>query len=210
MSIPDGTEIAQTYRVEARLGNGAFGTVYRVNHRFLGRMALKLLACESNDDIGRLAREGAAHAGLSHPNITRIFEVNLAEVSGERFLYIASEYMAVGDLDSYLGQVHRLPNNEWSVLADHVLSALDFAHNQPNPVLHRDLKPANILIGGGSAPAFKVGDFGVSAALQKDQRVVASAGTVVFQAPECAFGSYVVESDIDGAAIVLYRALTGT
>lgn len=211
ITVPDGAEIAEAYRVEARLGSGAFGTVYRVRHRFLGLMALKLLPCDSEDELERLAREGATHARLSHPNITRVFDVNVTEVGGERALYITTEYMPMGDLDSYLSQVHRLPLDDWAVLARDVLSALGYAHGLDSPVLHRDLKPANILVAGREKLLFKVGDFGVSAEIQdRDQRITAAAGTRVFQAPECAFGSYLVESDIYGAAVVLYRALTGT
>src|SRR5262245_33572027 len=110
-------------------------------------MALKLLPFDGESALVQLAHEGAAHARLSHPNITRVFDVNVAEVGGEQALYIASEYMAVGDLDSYLYQVHRLPLREWYVLADDLLSALTYAHNQTPPVFHRDVKPANIFLG---------------------------------------------------------------
>lgn len=211
ITIPDGTEIAGTYRVEARLGGGAFGTVYRVHHRFLGRMALKLLACPKSENMERLAQEGAAHARLSHPNITRVFDVNVTEISGEKLLYIASEYMPLGDLHIYLGRLSRLPLDEWAILASDILSALAHAHEQPRPLLHRDIKPANIFLGGEQNLVFKLGDFGVSAELlHQELRIVAAAGTIAFQAPECAFGAYLPESDIYGAGLVLYRALTGT
>ena len=206
-----GTEIEGTYRIEERLGSGGFGTVYRVSHRFLGRMALKLLLCASDDDLRRLATEGAAHARLFHPHVTRVFDVNVTSINGERYLYIACEYMPLGDLESYLGQVHRLDTADWTALVGDVLSALDYAHSQSSPVLHRDIKPANILLGGQENLDFKLGDFGVSAEIQNREHMIArSAGTIIFQAPECAFGSYLVESDIYGAGVVLYRALTGT
>lgn len=209
IAIPDGTLIAGTYRVDARLGSGAFGTVYRAEHRFLGRMALKLLSYESADQLQRAAAEGAAHARLVHPNVTRVFDVNTCEVSGERLLYIASEYMPMGDLDRYLDDVQRLPMTDWRQLAHDLLSALEHAHDQRPALLHRDLKPANVLVGGHESLTFKVADFGVSAELASGSRVASAAGTVVFLAPECSFGPYLVESDIYGAAIVLYRALTG-
>jgi len=211
ITIPEGVDIAGTYCVEARIGAGAFGTVYRVRHRFLGRMALKLVPCGTEEELERLALEGAAHARLSHRNITRVFDVNTTEVGGERVLYIASEYMPVGDLDSYLAQVHRLPLAECAVLADDVLSALSYSHEREAPVFHRDIKPANIFLGGEKEVVFKLGDFGVSAELRnREERITAAAGTVMFQAPECAFGPYLAQSDVYGAAFVLFRALTGT
>jgi len=152
-------------------------------------MALKLVPCDAEVDLERLGREGAAHARLSHRNITRVFDVNTTDVSGEQVLYIASEYMPVGDLDSYLAQVHRLPLAECAVLADDLLSALTYAHEQAAPIFHRDIKPANIFLGGEDELVFKLGDFGVSAELRdREERITAAAGTVMFQAPECAFG----------------------
>jgi serine/threonine-protein kinase len=209
IAIPDGTTIADAYRIDARLGSGAFGTVYRVEHRFLGRMALKLLSYESDHQLRRAAAEGAAHARLTHPNVTRVFDVNTCDVSGELFLYIASEYMPMGDLDRYLDDVQRMSLVEARRLAGHLLAALEYAHGQDPPLLHRDLKPANVLLGGHEDLTFKLADFGVSAELSAASGVVAAAGTIVFQAPECSFGPYLVESDIYGAAVVLYRALTG-
>ena len=211
ITIPDGQEIAGSYRVEARLGSGAFGTVYRVHHRFLGRLALKVLEYDTDADLNRLAKEGAAHAKLAHPNITRVYDVNVTELSGDRFLYIASEYMSMGNLGSYLNLVSRLKMNEWRTLARDILGALMCAHKQESPVLHRDITLANILVGGTSSHLiFKLGDFGVSAELRDGRRVASAAGTLLFLAPECGFGPYLVESDVYSAAVVLYKALTGT
>lgn len=211
IAIPDGQEIAGSYRVDARLGSGAFGTVYRVHHRFLGRLALKVLPYTTQTELDRLTKEGAAHARLAHPNITRVYDVNVAELSGDRFLYIASEYMSLGNLESYLGSATRLRASEWRTLARDILGALAYAHEQDPPVLHRDITPANILVGGTtSRPVFKLGDFGVSAELQDGRKVANAAGTLLFLAPECGFGSYLVESDVYSAAVVLYKALTGT
>lgn len=209
ITIPEGTEIANTYRVEARLGSGAFGTVYRVKHRYLGTLALKFLPADA-DAVERMAAEGARHAHLFHPNITRVFDVNVTEVSGETFVYIASEYMPSGDLDTYFESTQRLPVHEWRILVEDILSALDHAHTQTRPVFHRDIKPANVLIGGTSTPTFKLGDFGVSTETWQNRPTASAHGTVAYQAPECALGSYVVESDLYGAAVVIYRALVGT
>ena len=209
--IPDGQEIAGSYRVEARLGSGAFGTVYRVHHRFLGRLALKVLEYDTEADLDRLAKEGAAHAKLAHPNITRVYDVNVAELSGDRFLYIASEYMSMGTLGSYLSLVNRFELKEWQSLAGDILGALTYAHGRSTPLLHRDITLENILVGGTSShPVFKLGDFGISAELRDGSRVVNAVGTFLFLAPECGLGPYLVESDVYSAAVVLYKALTGT
>ena len=209
ITLPEGTDIANTYHVEARLGSGAFGTVYRVKHRYLGTLALKFLPADP-ESVERIAAEGARHARLFHPNITRIFDVNVTEVSGETFVYIASEYMPSGDLDTYLESVQRLPVDEWRILVHDILSGLDHAHTQSRPVFHRDIKPANVLIGGTSTPTFKLGDFGVSTETELTRPTARAGGTIAYQAPECALGSYVIESDLYGAAVVIYRALVGT
>lgn len=205
-----GTLVAGTYRIDARLGRGAFGAVYRAQHRFIGRVALKLIAYSTPQDLERIASEGGRHARLSHPNITRVFDVNTTEVLDTSALYIASEYMALGDLDRYLETKQRMPISDVIRLADDVLAALTYAHSLSTPLLHRDLKPANILLCGDSSLTFKVADFGVSAEVSAAIGVSQAAGTVVFQPPECAFGPYLVQSDLYGAALIIYRALTGT
>ena len=212
LSIPDGAEIARTYRVEARLGSGAFGTVYRVRHRFLGRLALKVIGYNTEAELGHIAREGAVHSRLAHPNVTRVYDVNIGEVSGDRFMYIACEYMSMGTLSSYLGPGGRLGHQDWSRLVLHILNALAYVHDLEPPVLHRDITLGNILVGGSSKqPVFKLGDFGVSAELRRERRVVdAAGGTLLFLPPESGFGSYLKESDLYSAALVLYKALTGT
>lgn len=210
IELRPGTVVAGTYRVDARLGSGAFGAVYRANHRFLGRVALKLIAIEDARDLDRLGTEGSRHASLNHPNITRVFDVNTAEIGDLAALYISSEYMAIGDLDHYLQLRQRLPIAEVSVLADQLLSGLGYAHSRTPPVLHRDIKPSNILLDRQPTMTFKLADFGVSAEVIRMHGVAAAAGTVAFQPPECAFGPYLVQSDLYGAALVIFRALTGT
>jgi len=205
-----GTLVAGTYRIDARLGRGAFGAVYRAEHRFIGRVALKVIEYGTPQDLERISSEGGRHARLNHPNITRVFDVNTTELAETQALYIASEYMALGDLDRYLEAKLRIPLPEVRQLADQVLAALTYAHSLPTPLLHRDLKPANVLLGNGSEIVFKVADFGVSAEVSGAAGLSQAAGTIVFQPPECAFGPYLVQSDIYGAALLIYRALTGT
>jgi serine/threonine-protein kinase len=207
MTLPAGTVVAGTYRIDAPLGHGAFGSVYRAEHRFLGRVALKFLTCKSDVELLSAAREGASQARLNHPNILRVFDVNTAQVGGDDVLFIATEYLGLGDLDRYLSGAPRLPLAEVRKLAIDVLGALEHAHARN--VLHRDLKPANIFLDGERQLRFVLGDFGVSAELTKSTQVSRAAGTVVFQPPECALGPYVRESDIYGVAVVIFRALTG-
>jgi serine/threonine protein kinase len=154
-----GTLVAGTYRIDARLGRGAFGAVYRAEHRFIGRVALKLIEYGTSHDLERIASEGGRHARLNHPNVTRVFDVNTTELTDTQALYIASEYMALGDLDRYLDVKHRMPLSEVIQLAGDILAALSYAHSFSTPLLHRDLKPANVLIGGGPSLVFKVTDF---------------------------------------------------
>jgi serine/threonine-protein kinase len=146
IALPSGTVVAGTYRIDAPLGHGAFGAVYRAEHRFLGRVALKFLTCESDAELLSVAREGASQARLNHPNILRVFDVNTVQVGGDDVLFIATEYMPLGDLDRYLSVTPRLPLADVRDLAIDVLGALEHAHERN--LLHRDLKPSNVLLGG--------------------------------------------------------------
>ena len=81
-----GLTIRDTYTVERFLGEGAFAEVYRVQHRFLGRQAMKVLKmpCESLDEVERLLSEAMLLSRMGHPNIVRVFDANTVDVASDR------------------------------------------------------------------------------------------------------------------------------
>jgi serine/threonine protein kinase len=206
------------YRIEARLGRGGMGEVYRAVQLSLGRrVALKVLAPKlADDDVfrRRFLRESRIAASIDHPSIIPIYETG--EDGG--LLYIAMRYVDGMDLSTLLRREGRLePARALAIMAQ-VASALDAAHARG--LVHRDVKPANILL--AAAPADGDGhcylcDFGLikqvdaqqaqSALTATDQFV----GTIPYVAPEQIEGH-----DLDGRAdvyslgCVLFHCLTGS
>jgi serine/threonine protein kinase len=144
------------YAVEAELGRGGMGVVYRVRQQATGStLALKMILSGRGASFHELARfrvEAEAMACLNHPNITKIRDVGVA--SG--YPFFALEFAARGSLKQVIqGRPQAV---RWSVELVRTLSlAMQHAHGRG--MLHRDLKPANILFLDDGTP--KISDFGL-------------------------------------------------
>jgi serine/threonine-protein kinase len=136
------------YDVEAVLGQGGMGVVYKARHLALKRtVALKMLAGHPHPaERARFRAEAEAVARLQHPNIVQIHEVG--EADGRPFF--ALEYVAGGSLAQRLaGQP--LPPRDAACLVAALAEAMHLAHSRN--LVHRDLKPGNILlVNGGREP----------------------------------------------------------
>ena len=198
------------YEVEAVLGHGGMGVVYRAWHLRLHRpVALKMLlagAHAQSVDQERLLREAEAVAGLSHANIVPVYEVG--DVDGQP--YFTMEFIEGGSLAQKLaGTPH--PADRVAALVATIAEAIQVAHQ--SGILHRDLKPANILLTADGTP--KVSDFGLARRLESAGGLTLSGlpvGTPSYMAPEQARGkSQALGPAVDVYALgaILYECLTG-
>jgi serine/threonine protein kinase len=141
-SLPPGTAIG-SFTVEALIGRGGMGEVYRAVHRDLGRpVALKLLlpALAAQEEFAaRFVREARMMQTLDHPGIVTVFDAGDA---GER-LYLAMSLVTGISLKDLLAQGRLAPEEILRIL-ERLAEALDYAHSRG--VIHRDIKPSNILI----------------------------------------------------------------
>jgi hypothetical protein len=196
------------YRVEALVGRGGMGVVYRATDLSLERpVALKLIAPELAKDErfrARFLKEPRVAASLDHPSVVPIYEAG--EWDGQ--LYLAMRYVEGSDLRSVLERDEELsPERSLRVLAQ-VADALDAAHRRG--LVHRDVKPANILL-DEDGHAYLT-DFGITKQLAGDstetERIV---GTLDYLAPEQIRGEEVDgRTDCYALACVLYECLAGT
>jgi hypothetical protein len=204
------------YKVEAVLGRGGMGVVYRARHLALKRIvALKMLAAghPHPDERSRFRAEAEAVARLQHPNIVQIHEVG--EADGRPFF--ALEYVAGGSLAERLaGQP--LPPRDAARLVAALAEAMHLAHS--HNLVHRDLKPANVLLAGAvDTPVGrcqpKVTDFGLVRQLDADSGQTVEGvvmGTPGYMAPEQAEGrarSAGPAADVYALGAILYECLTG-
>jgi len=205
--------LADRYELQAVVGAGGTGIVYRALDHALGEtVAVKMLRAEllAADPLARerLTHEIRLARRISHRHVVRIHD--FAESDGVPFLTM--EYVDGPSLDTLLRARGALAPHAVLAIAKQLVRALDVAHTQG--VVHGDLKPANLLV----APrgVLKVSDFGVArlvrAPVGPDVARIAGAvvGTPEYMAPELLLGRAPdVRADIYAAGVVLHECLTG-
>ncbi|MEV4007477.1 serine/threonine-protein kinase [Actinomadura sp. NPDC049753] len=210
----DGLELAGRYRLEAPLGKGGMGEVWRgVDLRLRRPVAVKILTLGGDVDgagVARFRREAEIAATLNHPGITTVFDVDEHTDGGLRLLFLVMELMRGRDLASVLrdrpGGLPVAQVMDWAV---QILDALAAAHRRG--VVHRDIKPANLFL--TDTGQVKVCDFGIARLADATKITVtgSSAGTPVYMAPEQIEGRPVDDrTDLYAFGCVLYQLLTGT
>jgi eukaryotic-like serine/threonine-protein kinase len=194
------------YRVDAKLGEGGMGVVYRAEDLRLQRtVALKFLPPHSVEDRHkqRFMEEARNAALLQHPNICPIYEVD--EVDGT--LFFAMAYLQGKTVWEKLAH-GRLTIGESLNIAVQVADGLEEAHR--HGIVHRDIKSSNIIV-SGQGHAYIL-DFGL-ALRDRSKRVTAHGsrvGTPAYMSPEQAQGFAIDErTDIWSLGIVLFEMLTG-
>jgi serine/threonine protein kinase len=209
LELKPGTHVDR-YQVEALLGRGGMGEVYRVRHRELGTLhALKLLHTGGEELQARLVQEGRIQGGLQHPGVLRV--TDLVAVEGRPALVL--EYVEGCSLAELLER-ERLGPEQIDWLALRLLQAVAAAHR--HGLIHRDLKPGNILLAevdGSVQP--KVADFGLAKILSDSERgltaTAAVMGTPAYMAPEQYKDARRVDARADVFALgaILYEVVTG-
>ncbi|MBI5241486.1 MAG: serine/threonine protein kinase [Elusimicrobia bacterium] len=196
-------------RVDALLGQGGMGAVYRAHHIALDRpVALKVI---NPDWLGSSAaaeaflREARIAARLEDPRIVQVYDVG---VYGEQ-TYIVMQLVPGQTLEDKVARGGPLPPEEALRVLKEAAMALAVAHKQG--VVHRDVKPANIMLGPGSA--VRLMDFGLSVMAGRSeapQEGLSTMGSFDFMAPEQGFGAPPdPRMDLYSLGAVYFYALAG-
>lgn len=200
--------LANRYCDLERIGQGNNGVVFRAHDQILHRpVVIKFMlqgAMASDTARKYFLREANLAAGLNHPNIVHIYDMDdSAEV-----LWYAMEYVDGLPLTSYMDNGQPVGTNCFlmSVL-EQLCGALDYAHE--NGLVHRDLKPDNVLMAADGT--LKLLDFGLARAVNAGfGELSVLTGTPNYMAPEQLDGSEVDHrADIYSLGVVLYRMFTG-
>lgn len=214
-----GVVIDGRYRLDATLGRGGMGLVYRATHVGLRRqVAVKILhpsLAASPEVRNRFEREALAVGRVDHPNCVATYDVGRLP---DGSLYLAMELLegkSLADVLENEGQI--APGRALHILA-HMLRGLSSIHQAG--LIHRDIKPENIfLVRHGEDMDFaKILDFGIakpiSGELSDDGVRLTQAGmafgTPIYMAPEQALGNPMDgRADLYAAATVAYEMLCG-
>jgi hypothetical protein len=209
-----GQVLGGRYRLDAVLGMGAMGAVFRARHTGLERdVALKLLHQDlvaSDEMRARFAREAAAISKLDHPNCVRVTDFG----NDDAHQYLVMELLQGEPLGDRVDE-EPLPPRQALEIVDEVLAGLEHAHG--HGLIHRDIKPDNIFMAREESGRAKVKllDFGI-VKLQEQEGVPQLTkmgmvfGTPCYMSPEQAAGTAVdARTDLYAVGIILYMLLSG-
>jgi tetratricopeptide (TPR) repeat protein len=204
-----GARLGTRYEIDAVLGEGGMGTVYRARDLELGRtVALKVIRpdmASRADVVERFKREILLASQVTHRHVLRIHD--LGEAGALRF--ISMQYVEGTNLKAFLQAEGPLPAGRALPLIRQIGEALQAAHDAG--VVHRDLKPQNVLLDrDGNA---YIADFGISRSLEPGSTMTetgAIVGTVDYMSPEQARGETPDHrGDVYSFGVILYEMLAG-
>lgn len=211
---PPQVERIGRYRIDAQLGRGASGVVYRATDLVIQRsVAIKTVerpgaqsSAGDHEAYARFLRESRAAGQLSHPNVVTVFDVGCDETLG--LSYIAMEFVDGEPLDRLLRRRHALSFAQIRSIGEQVASALDAAHQAG--VIHRDIKPANLIL--TAAGTIKVADFGIAKITSQSMTQDGSfLGSPSYMSPEQVRSeSLDHRTDVFSLGTVLYELVTLT
>jgi eukaryotic-like serine/threonine-protein kinase len=218
MALDSGTKLGP-YEIQAPLGAGGMGEVYRARDTRLGRdVAIKVLSSHLSSDPdlkARFEREAKAISALSHPHICHLYDIGSQD--GTDFLVME---LLEGETLADRLKKGPLPLKQALRYGIEIAEALEKAHS--NGIVHRDLKPGNIMLTKSGA---KLLDFGLAKPAQNAAKVASGSmatmskpltvegmivGTFQYMAPEQVQGQDAdARSDLFALGAVLYEMMTG-
>jgi serine/threonine-protein kinase len=214
----EGAVLNNRYRIESKLGEGGFGSVYRATQINMGRtVAIKLLHPKMARDpqiVGRFKREAQASSALRNPHTVQVFDF---DETPDGLMYLAMEMLTGRSLHSVLGDTPRLAPLRVASILDGLAESLSEAHQQG--IVHRDIKPENVYLEKVPSPDFvKLLDFGIAKIVSGDGMKGGPAltaagqtlGTVEYMSPEQLMGQPLDgRSDLYALGVLAYEMLTG-
>ncbi|MBO4274073.1 serine/threonine-protein kinase, partial [Microbispora triticiradicis] len=211
--VAQGMTLAGRYRLDARLGAGGMGEVWRGEDTVLARtVAVKVLLPGRLDDPGfavRFQGEARAMATVNHPGVVDVYDYGVTDVPGDgSTAYLVMRFVDGEPLDRLLTRIGRIGPEPAMELIAQAASALQAVHERG--IVHRDIKPGNLLVRPDGTLVLT--DFGIARADSGSRLTDAGMvlGTAAYCAPEQAEGAPVTPAvDIYALGVVAYECLAG-
>lgn len=196
------------YEIIETVGQGTFGTVKKVKHKFKGEFfAMKVIKKGelTAEQLELVTNEVEIMFELDHPSICRVHEM----FETKKTICIVMDLAEGGELFCCLEEDNRFSEEFAKEITMNILKALVFL--QEHNIVHRDIKQENILFEKSSESAqVKLIDFGVSTRFSPGEKLNEFYGTCFYMAPEVIKGSYDEKIDIWGVGVLLYTMLAGS
>src|SRR5437588_4703140 len=206
--------LKQRYRILSQIGKGGFGAVYKAADTQFGNRLLainemsqsSLTSRELTEAIEAFKREAFLLAGLTHPNLPRIYE----QFNDSGRWYLVMDYIEGETLETYLNKMGgKLPIEKVLNIGIQLCSVLDYLHTRQPSIIFRDLEPANVML-TASDHIFLI-DFGIARHFKPGQaKDTAALGSSGYAAPE-QYGKMQTtpRADIYSLGATLHQLLTG-
>ena len=221
-------DITQFYEVQKKIGEGAYGKIYKVRNKQSGDIrAMKQITKNKIPDMNKFQTEIKILSMVDHPNIVRLFEV----IEDDKYYNLLEELCTGGELLTR-AQKTQLKEKEIARIFNQIMSAVAYCHGIG--IVHRDLKLENILFSSEDPMSpIKLIDFGFSVLLGKGndkeskdnkenkesdstdlkkfgyKRLKSKVGTLYYISPEIIKGNYDEKCDIWACGVILYILLAG-
>jgi serine/threonine-protein kinase len=215
-AVSAGHVLLGRYRLEAKLGQGGMGTIWRAQHLVLNApVAVKIIdrtVIPDEETLSRFMREAQSAAALRSPHVVQILDYGI----DGKVPFMAMELLEGENLAQRLKRVKRLSPSETARVLTHIGRAIARAHDAG--IVHRDLKPENVfLVKNEDDELAKVLDFGVAKverhALEEGTRTRTGSilGTPFYMSPEQAQGNRTVDlrTDLWAMGVIAFECLTG-
>ena len=196
--------IFDEYELKEKLGEGAYGSVYKVQQKYTNYLRAVKAIKKKLVDSTEFYNELVVLKALDHPNIIKLFDC----YQDKSYYYMVEEYCSGGDLFDYIQKEKFFTERKAGTIFNQLLSAVNHLHKKR--IVHRDLKPENIvLIEAKNKDVFiKLIDFGTSITI-KGKNLTQELGTIYYIAPEVFMNNYNEKADIWSCGIILYTMLCG-
>ena len=213
-------DITQFYEVIKKIGEGAYGKIYKVKNKQSGDIrAMKQIIKSKITDMTKFQTEIKILSKVDHPNIVRLYEV----IEDDKYYNLLQELCTGGELYKKY-QSSQLKEKDIANIFNQIMSAVAYCHEKG--IVHRDLKLENILfVSENPNSPIKVIDFGFSVLFGKKnedknndgndfkktglRRMKSKVGTLYYISPEIIKGNYDEKCDIWACGVILYILLCG-
>lgn len=205
-----GKVLDRRYRLDAVVGEGAMGVVFRATHVLIDKpMAVKVLRRVAPVLLRRFLKEARVASRIDHPNVVHLSDCGELPGGGA---YFVMELLKGEPLSDTIARERRIEPQRALGLVGQIVAGMKAAHAAG--VVHRDLKPENVFLCAGERPeseVVKLLDFGVARADGSTDTLPGSVfGTPEYMAPEQARGDAIDQrADLYALGVMMFEMLVG-